>query len=494
MKAGLGTLARGTLIYGLGEVASRLVAFLLLPVFTAYLSPSDYGVISILGGLSIFLTPVFSLGIGGGIAPSYFDGNNIDRKKKTISTSFLLVLTSAAALVAVGLRFAPDISTVLLQTSRFSPLVRLSIVSTAFSIATIPLRQSLQFEERARLYVILSTISIVATSALSVVMIVGLKRGVSGMLEAALIGQAITFGLFAIPCLSWLRLRGDRAIARELLTLSLPLVPAFGCMFILQHGSKYLLQWLVGLDDVGVYTVGMNIGLIVSVAVSAFQGAWIPYFMSFADRPEEAAVVFGRVLTYYAFAIGAVGLALFAVAKPLIIVMTAPAFHDAWRVVGLSATAQLIAGAVIVLLPGMYMAKQVQFIGVIQALAGAIGILINLILIRLFGVFGAALALVLTYLVLAMLQYGWNRYRRYLHVEYEWRRIGRFALCYSAFAGVALWSRELSLRAEFVRSAILMAVAPALIYFQLSVHERRSLQVIVRGWLGVGQIDQRANL
>ncbi len=74
-------------------------------------------------------------------------------------------------------------------------------------------------------------------------------------------------------------------------------MPAFGCLFLLQHGSKDLLQWLGSLEQVGVYTVGFNIGLVISLVVTAFQNAWIPLFMAFADRPAESRIVFGQVLT-----------------------------------------------------------------------------------------------------------------------------------------------------------------------------------------------------
>ena len=72
MSSSIRLLARGTVLYGVGEVLSRLMTLLLLPVFTAYFSPTDYGVISILAGLGVFLTPVFSLGLGAAIAPVVF--------------------------------------------------------------------------------------------------------------------------------------------------------------------------------------------------------------------------------------------------------------------------------------------------------------------------------------------------------------------------------------------------------------------------------------
>jgi len=475
-------LARGTVLYGMGEVLSRLFTLLLLPVFTKYLTPADYGVISILTALGLLLTPVFSLGLGAAIAQIYFDGNNRERKDGTIGTTTALLAASTAVLVLGGIALSAPISSLLFNTQTYAGLVIVSIVTTAFTILAVPFRQRLQFEERATAYVVLSTLSIVATTAFSVVLVVGLRRGVHGVLEGSLAGQAVGFGLFAAFGSGGVRPRFDRPLVRELLKTSLPLVPAFGCLFLLQHGSKYLLQWLAGLDAVGLYTVGLNLGLVISLVVTAFQTAWIPYFMSFAERRAEAEVVFGRVLTYYVLAIGGLSLAVFAVARPVVLLMTAPPFHPAWRVVGVSATAQFLAGIYGVLLPGMYLAKEVQFTAALQGIAAAAVIVFGVLLIPRFGVGGAAASLVLSYLVLDVVQYVWNRRRAYLAVRYQWGRIAAFTVVYVCYAAAALWNRNLGLGRELLFAMALLAVLPAILYASIDRSERRALWTLARDW------------
>jgi O-antigen/teichoic acid export membrane protein len=484
VKRGLGTLAHGTVVYGLGEVLSRVPNFLLLPVFTAYLSPADYGVISMLTALTIFLTPVFSLGLGGGIAPSYFDVDSRSHKQNTINTSVGMLLVSTVILVVAGSITSTFLSRALFQTASVSLFVRISIVTTAFTIIAIPIRLFFQFEERAKLYVTFSMTSLITSTLFSVVAVVVMKRGVRGMLEATLAGQIVALALFTVPILGWLRPKIDHSLARELLRVSLPLVLAFGCVFLLQNGNKYLLQWLGGLGDVGVYSIGLSIGTLVNVIVVAFQSAWVPYFMSFADKRETAKIVFGRVLTLYVFGMGALGLALFAIARPLILIMTRPAFHGAWRVVGLAATAQVLAGVSSILLPGMYMEKEVQFIGVLQGVAGAAGVVTGVCLIPRFGIVGAALSLVFSYLVLVAAQLYWNRRRGYLDVHYESSRLLRFACFYCCYAVLALWNRNVSLFAEAGISGVLLLIIPGALYSQLNAEERHSLWRLPQRLLG----------
>jgi hypothetical protein len=73
-------LARGTLIYGIGGILSRFIGFLLLPVFTSYLTPTEFGISALLGFIGFLVTPVFSLGLGAAMGICYFDGD--DRRRK----------------------------------------------------------------------------------------------------------------------------------------------------------------------------------------------------------------------------------------------------------------------------------------------------------------------------------------------------------------------------------------------------------------------------
>ena len=487
-------LARGTVVYGLGEVVSRLLTLLLLPVFTAYLSPSEYGVVSILTALGVFVTSVFSLGLGAAIAPVYFEGNNRIRKDTIICTTLLLLAASVVVLLAAGAALSSSISRLLFDVTAHARLVILLLATSACTILMIPFRQYLQFEERAKSYVALSAFSVVITAALSVWMVMGLKRGVNGMLEAGLIGQAFGLVLFATPCIIRIKPRAESTIGLELLRLSLPLLPAFGFVFVLQHGGKYQLQWFRGLEEVGIYTIGFNLGVVISVVVTAFQSAWIPYFMSFADRPGEARVVYGRVLTYYVLVVGTLTLGVFAVARPVVLLMTVPAYHEAWKVVGVIATAQFLAGVWIVLLPGMYLAKEVQFIALLQGLAAATVVLLGLLLIPPFGVPAASASLVASYIVLAAIQHAWNRYRKYVKVSYEWKRLGRFAVVYVFCAGTALWKPELAVREELLFSGVLVAILPILAYGQLDAVERDSLRTWARSMVGPAPLDHSAGI
>src|SRR4030067_396896 len=102
-------LAKGTLIYGIGGILNRSVNFLLLPVFTSYLTPADYGIFSILGLIGFIVTPVFSLGSGVSMGICYFEGGTQEKKEATIWTTFTMLALSVSVLAALGNLFVREI-------------------------------------------------------------------------------------------------------------------------------------------------------------------------------------------------------------------------------------------------------------------------------------------------------------------------------------------------------------------------------------------------
>jgi O-antigen/teichoic acid export membrane protein len=475
MRRELAQLSKHTLIYGVGGLLNRFIGFLLLPVFTAYLAPADYGIYAILGLVTFVTISVFSLGLGAGIGPCYFEGNRAEQKESTVWTAFALLLASGACAAGLGLWLAPEISVLAFQTSAHAYVIRLTILGAALNILMIPFTLRLQFEGRATTFVVLTLVSTPITFGVSLWMIVGLGRGIRGLVEAGLIGQVLSLLLIIAPTVPTTRLRVEWSQAKELVRLSLPLVPSFAFLFVLQHGNKYILQWLQGLDAVGLYSIGFNFGMVLNLLVSAFQTAWYPYFMSFLDRREEACDVFGRIFTYYVLGFGGLCLFFFVVARPVVVLMTQPAFHQAYVAVGLSATAQLLTGVFSVLLPGIYFAKELKYVSLVQGIATLASVGLNYALIRGFGVMGAALGLVLGMLVLVVVQHAWNRRRRYLPVRYEWTRIRLFGLVLLGYAVVTLGDIGLSGGGLLLFVGMLGALIPGWLYWLLTTEERAFL-------------------
>jgi O-antigen/teichoic acid export membrane protein len=234
-----------------------------------------------------------------------------------------------------------------------------------------------------------------------------------------------------------------------------------------------LLERLVGLREVGIYSVGYTFGMIMSiVAEGAVGSAWPPFFMSFVNRRSEAAQVFGRVFKYCVVGLGTLTLAFFVFARPVVAVMTAPAFHTAYTVVGLVAAAYMLKVCYLVMLPPLYFERKLHLQAAVEWGAAALNLALNLLLIPVLRKEGAALGTLLAYLSLPTAAYLLGR--RYLRVEYEWRSLGKFAIVLVATAAAAYFVDVGSIWLNFVVGGAILVAFAAVVYASVLTDAERS--------------------
>lgn len=218
----------------------------------------------------------------------------------------------------------------------------------------------------------------------------------------------------------------------------------------------------------GIYSIGFNLGVAISIVTSGFTTAWYPFFMTYMERQDEARTIFGRVFTYYTFGIGLLALFFFVWAKPVVMLLTNEAFHQAYLVVGLVASAHYFMGMYNLFLPGMYFRKEVSIQSAIQGCAVLVSFPLMLLFVSKFGVLGAALGAALGCSLMALFTYFWNLYRRksYVIIDYEWGRVGCFAVVYVLTALFFLVVDRTSLTENLIISSV-GALAVIFIVIQL---------------------------
>ena len=455
-------LLAGSVIYSLGGMANRLVSLLLLPLFTAYMAPSDYGVVAMLIAVGGILSPVFSLGLGSSIGIVYFNTRDSSERQAIMWSAGIVLLSSSVLLVFVGWMLRHSLSRIVLGDDGYGVHTALAIATTAIGVVAMPWQLKLQFEERATAFVITSFCCLAATMGASLWFVVGRNLGALGALSGSLVGQVVgTFILFLIAT-SKPSAKDLGRWVRALLRHGLPMIPGFFFLFLMQQWVRWPLEWYHGLDAVGVYSVGSSLGSALGILTGAFISAWTPYALSYSDRQDEAVHILGRITFYFIAGFCFVTSLFFLFAEPLVRIFTQPAFYGASQVVGLSAVAQFVSALFLMLLPPLYFAQRADNVVATQAVATAIMFLLAEFLVPMFGVLGAALTVVLGFVSLVIVQWIALRFMPVLRIQYDYPRIG---LLLALLACVGVVSFGISFGDPIVGFALagLVTVAMALI-------------------------------
>jgi O-antigen/teichoic acid export membrane protein len=420
LGAQLKRLGKHSVIYGLGGVVSRVLAVLLLPLYTAYLETDDLGSVAIVTALTVVLVTILRGGISSAFFRFYFDSPDPAYRLRVVRTSFWFTMGSATVGLAAGLLLAQPIAD-LLGLGDQAGLVRAGFVAIWAQMNYEQLTALFRAEERSTAFVGASLTNIAITVAATVVLVVVFEQGALGVIVGNFLGTLTVYVLLLGYRRDQLGLEFDRPLLREMQRFGLPLVPAALALIVINFSDRFFLAHLVDLDEVGVYEMGMRVASAMVLLLTAFRMAW-PAFAYSIEDDDEAKRTYAFVLTYLVYITSWVALALGLLAPWIVEVLSSDSsFDEGARVVAILAFAKAAYAAYIVMAIGVGRARRTQFNWVITGAAAAVNVGANLLLVPSYGMFGSAAATAAAFAVL-FLGMTWYAQRVY-PVPYQWRRV-----------------------------------------------------------------------
>jgi O-antigen/teichoic acid export membrane protein len=411
-------LGRHSAIYGLGGIVSRLLAVFLLPLYTRYLDREDFGAVGVVVAMSAVLVTVLRLGISSAFFRFYFDSKEPAHRRLVVRTSFWFTMASATVGLAAGLLLASPLADLL---GLDDPnLVRAGFVAVWAQMNYEQLTALFRAEERSTAFVLASLANIAVTIGATVVLVVMLEKGAIGVIVGSFTGTLVVYLALLSVHREQLGLQFSRPLLREMNRFGIPLVPAALALILINFSDRFFLVHLDGLEEVGLYEIGVRIASAMVLLLTAFRMAW-PAFAYSIDDDAEAKRTYAFVLTYLVAVAAWLALALGLLAPWLVRLLTQPEFYEGQRVVPLLAFGGMAYAAYIVMAIGVGRAKRTQFNWAITGVAAALNVALNLILIPRYGMMGAAVATVAAYgvMFLAMTWYA----QRVFPTPYQWRRV-----------------------------------------------------------------------
>lgn len=428
------TLFNNSAIYGLGNMLQRFAGLLLIPLFTNYITPKDYGAYALMLLLGAILHPIFNLGMNSALGPCYFKTNSNENKKSVVWTA--LIIATLSALIMTSLAWLiPDliIKSVLLE-SNYASITSLYLSATAISVIYRPLAQILQFERRAKAFIIINILSTILIVVVNFWTIKYLKMGIVGIICAHLAGNTLCLLLMLLSCKLPAKPIYSRMIAKDILRVGIPLIPSFAFLFIMTNSGKYALNYYHGEAAVGIFSIGYQLGTAVNMLVGALATAWYPFFMSYMNNQTEASNLFGTITKIYILMCGFIVLLCFANSTIITVLLTPIEYYDTYRVIGFIGLAYFFTGIFNLSLPAVYYADKIQYIPLLQAASAICSIIGSILLCPHLGILGAGLAMALSYASMAIGMICLNKYISSLDfkINYPWRPVRRFSI-FSAF-------------------------------------------------------------
>ncbi len=393
-------------VYSLGNISTKLVGFILLPLYTVHLSTEEYGILAILQAIMQILIGVFGLNLPTAMMRWYAPEKDIEKQKSIVFTTLLSTLFVAVLLSVILIPLSNKFSLEIFDNIEFTRyFIFLFLAVSAGIVNNVPLNL-IRLKERSVFYITLTTIKFTLIILSNIYFVAYLKIGVEGIIISELIGHLFVI-IFTIPMMiknSTLKI--NLTVLLEMIKYGAPLVFSTIFTFVLTLGDRFIIKYFYGDSSVGVYSLGHKIASVINMLIlQSFQLGFLPIAYRKLSEPN-AKRYYSKVLTYYTLILVFSALIISLFSKELIKLLALNSeYWIAYIVVPLISFAFVLKGIQYTFALSFHYAKKTSYNALIVVVTAIINILLNIYLIRKFDFPGAAASLLLSILIMMILSY-----------------------------------------------------------------------------------------
>lgn len=401
-------LIRNTGIIAIGNISTKIVSFLLLPLYTSLLLASEYGIVDYIFSVSAFCIPFVSLLMDESMFRFLIDCNTEKEKKKIISISLIIILIGMGVFLCITI---PIFLFVKFQYAIFMILyVLTSVISTMISAL-------LRGMGRTDRYAIFNFFISFSQILLNVLFIAVLSMGVLGMLLASIISQFVISIMYLVIMKLWeyIDFHGlKKGQFKEMITYSIPLIPNKVSWSIINLSDRIVIMNTIGSEFSGLYAVSYKFPTLMDMVYGFFYQAWkesSARVMEDEGRNDFYNLVYDYLKKFmYSIVLGMIAF------MPLIFhLLINSSYHDAILYVPF-----LLIGTYFANISGFYGGiftayKDTKIMGITTMIAAFLNLIINILLIQKLGLYAAAFSTLIANFVVYL--YRKFRVRRYITLE-----------------------------------------------------------------------------
>lgn len=423
----LKSLIGNSIVYGLGNILLKAITFLLLPLYTRFLTTADYGVIAVTNTITAVLCILYPMGLHGALTRLYFDAENQVERRQSTGTIWLAMMLGAISMTVFLDRMGSSMFPLLLREVAFRPYIRLAIWIAFFQTFSLLPLNLFQIQERPKLYVLTTAMSTLLTIGIIIQLVVFQRQGAYGYLFGMFLASAVLVVPYIFLTLRNIKITVRNDILKKVVVYSLPLVAHGLAGWVLELSDRVILERFVSMEALGLYSIGYQFGSIITIVATAINYAWVPFFFRVdAQEGEAGKPRLASLATYYMAVLTWAALGLALLAKHVLFLLTAPSYHAGYRVIPWIIGGLFLSGLYYIPANCLFLKSKTGWIPIVTVISGIVNVCLNLMWVPRYGIMAAAWATFLAYGV--MLGLVWVSSQRIYSFPYEYKRLGQIIL------------------------------------------------------------------
>lgn len=427
-KSPIKTLLSHTAIYGVGLVLNKSLGFLLLPVYTNYFTPADWGVFNIVWSLWIFLSVLYSLGFENSFMKYFIEEKNKQRKAE-IYSSVLVALLFSSLVFSLCIYFGAGVINDLLNfedSIKGIFLVKILAVLLFFdTIYRIPLLL-LRAELNTKVYTYLTIVTLIINLGLNLFLIIVQGYGIEAIFYSYIVSVFVTTVICLFVTSPYLTSKISLVEIKRQLCFGFKFIFIGLFILIIDISDRFFLKYYYNESVVGIYSANYRLGTVMSLIISAYKFSWTPYFMNLSENPDNKKII-SSIFTYFVFT----GLFLFLFFSffiaPVVQIKIGgyyilnEAYWNGLKIIPIILLSYFFSGLHSNLTVAPFFSDRTDVLLKISIIGLIANLALNVLLIPKYAMTGAALSTLFTYVIMFVILY--YRSQQLFRIEFDLKKI-----------------------------------------------------------------------
>lgn len=473
-------LAKNTVIYSLTSIIPKIVGIALMPVYTRFLTPKDYGILGMLGLITEPIAIFAILQISSAFLRYYFE-YDVEERVTYISTIFWGITGYALAFYSILLLFGKPLFQWIIKSEdiTFVPYIVVTLVGAFLTTFTVIPSGLFKCRQEAAKWTGLVLASFVLGTGFRLYFIVFKLEGAWGSVKGRFIVRCIITLVFLWILFRNVSFKFSWEKMKKSLLFSIPLIPSNLAIYIFTFSDRWFLERFISLSEVGLYSFGSNFAFFMGTMNKSFGDTYQPYFFDFAKKAESDRATIPKIATMWIALLGTIVLVFSLFAKDIIYILAHENFHIAYRIVPILVLCYYFRGLQV--FPGtclMFLMKT-KLISTISILSGVVNIALNFLFIPKYGMMGAASATLCSAAFAFTLSFLLGQ--KYFRIDYEYGKIFKFLVFGGLVYFIGTMFSQDNLVIDIILKSFLMSIFVFAIVYMRIVDKKQIYRAVEWG-------------
>ncbi len=273
-------------IYTMGNFLPQAIGFILLPIYTKFLTPAQYGIIGSMQVLQYFFALLFTLSLEKSVIRLYWNYEDEEDRKSFLGTLNIVVILTAVFFSAIFYLLHKYVNLIFLSIP-FYPYYLYAILNSLFiAISVIPLNY-LILKEKPRVYFYITTFQLVLSTSLILYFVVIQRQEAEGLMLGKMLASMIIIPAFIYIAKKGFSYKFNMRALKDAAAFSFPIIPTMIISWVLNQSDRIMIEKYFSLASVGIYALSRQISNLIALLSTAFAMAYGPIFFRLVNSNEK---------------------------------------------------------------------------------------------------------------------------------------------------------------------------------------------------------------